>query len=159
MIDSAITLVFEKLLSHLPNWLISRMYPTAKIESEIKIELRSNRPIVISRTDIPSISIYFTITNLSLVDLILDRLLIELWISQPTLYGAVLERSKVPKRDDTTIYFTGLLTGPQIEHIKKHTHDRTIAEIQISTKAYFESKSGIIKKEKDLHVLDVKVEL
>jgi len=143
-------MVFEKMLKYLPKWLIRRIYPTTRIAQEIRIDLRSNVPIQIARYDIPKISLYFTITNHSLVDLVLDRLLIEIHISsQPILYGILLERHNIPKRETTGIYFEDLLTSLQAEHLKKRTSEiKMIEYLQVDVKAYFESNSGIIKLEK-----------
>lgn len=143
-------MVFEMLLKHLPKWLIRRIYPTAKIANEIEIVLRDNRPIQISKSDIPKISVHFNIINHSLIDLVLDRLFINIYVgSQPILFGTKLERHEIPKRRTTEIYFENLLASSQYDYLEKKCNPKIkmIDTINMDVKIYFESDSGIIEIE------------
>jgi hypothetical protein len=88
--------MIEMGLSILPEKLGSRLYPTQKIADRIKIDLRNN-PVAINPGEVPTISIWFRITNMSPLNIVLDRLLIDFWIGQPTLYGMILKRYEIPK--------------------------------------------------------------
>jgi hypothetical protein len=139
---------FEMLLKHLPKRLIRYLYPTTRIEQEIKINLRSNNPIQLAQSDsIPKISLWFEITNHSLVDLILDRMLIEIQISsQLMFYGALLRRQEIPKRKTTNVYFNELLTSLQQQHLRNKCNQKKMIEsLHVDIEAYFEFNSEIIK--------------
>ncbi|MCK9570994.1 hypothetical protein M0R72_18745 [Candidatus Pacearchaeota archaeon] len=137
----------EMALKHLPKRLIGYLYPTTRIVQKIKIDLRGNNPIQIARFDIPKISLWFEIKNRSLVDLVLDRMLIEIQInSQPILYGAMLRRQEIPKTDDTIVYFNELLTSLQQQHLlSRRDKNKMIETIHVDVEAYFEFNSEIIK--------------
>lgn len=158
LLGSITSFIIEKVLDMLPETLICLLVPPQKIASQVELDLRRTNPIDICfGTDIPRISIYFRISNMSPVNLVLDRLLIELWVGQPTFRRAILQRYDVPKRrsrDD--IYFSEQLTIPQQEQIKKHVDGKLISEpITMNVKAYFESKVGFICVEKTLEHRDV----
>ncbi len=70
-----------------------------------------------------------------------------------------MKRYEVPKRKTTHVYFKELLASPQIDKIKKNTKNQIIERVTLSVEAYFDSNSGIVKKENDLYALDVKAEL
>lgn len=146
------------LLAKLPGWLIRRFYSPYKVAQLIDVDLRSNNPIIITfGTDIPSIDLYFQIYNRSPFDLVLDRLLIDFWVGQPTFRGAILRRYDVPKvgRVDN-VYFGHLLTLPQQEQIKRRREGQLLyVSAAITLTAYFESKIGVICIEKRIDRTDV----
>lgn len=152
--------MFEKVLGILPGWLARYFISSQKIAGQVEIDLRSTNPINIDfETEIPSLSLYFRISNLSPVDLVLDRLLIDLWVRQPTLRGAILQRYDIPKRSSREdVYFRHQLTLPQQEQIRKRAKDQLLsAAVTVHVKAYFESKIGIIPVEAKLESRDVPV--
>ena len=154
--------VLETVLVNLPRWLISYFISPQKIADKVNIDLRSNNPIDISfGSDVPNIQIYFKISNMSLFNLVLDRLLIvDLWIGQPTLHGAILERHDVPKSDiKDDVYFIEQLSSPQQEQIKKHVSNNFLSvPVKFHVKAYFESKIGLIYVENRFEQSNIKVE-
>jgi len=150
--------IIEQTLRILPRWLVRALVRPKEVARHVDIDLRRINPIDITfGTDIPRISIYFRISNMSPFNLILDRLLIELWVGQPTFRRAILERYDVPKRSSREdVYFSEQLTIPQQEQIRKHVNGQLISEpITIYVKAYFESKVGFIYVEKILEHRDV----
>ena len=157
-----ISKVLEIVLVILPRWLISYFISRQKIADQVNIDLRSRNPIDISfGSDVPHIDIYFKISNLSLFNLVLDRLLIvDLWIGQPILHGAILERHDVPKRDiKDGVYFIEQLSIPQQEQIRKRIKNKILSvPVTLHVKAYFESKIGLIYVEKRLEHDDIIVE-
>lgn len=157
-LGSIASYIIQTVLDMLPETLICLLVPARKISSQVELDLRRTNPIDICfGTDIPRISIYFRISNMSPVNLILDRLLIELWVGQPTFRRAILQRYDVPKRTSREdVYFSEQLTIPQQEQIRKHVNGQLISEpITIRLKAYFESKVGFVSVEKILEHRDV----
>lgn len=147
MVGSIASFMIEKILDILPGSMARLLISPQKIASRVEIELRSANPIDISfGTEIPRLSLSFRISNMSLFDLVLDRLLIDLWVGQPTLRGAILERHKVPKRASTdNVYFTNQLTAPQQEQIKTHRNGQILSvPVTMNVTAYFDSKIGAV---------------
>ena len=157
MLEAAATYLIERALNILPRWLSRRLFPPHKLAAQVDIDLRRANPIDIRLgTEVPDIGLYFRIANLSPLSLVLDRLLVNLWVGQPTLRGAVLERQDVPKRSQVDVYFTTQLTGPQQEQIRKHVDGQLLsAPVTVYVKAYFESTVGVICVEKSLEQRDV----
>ena len=149
-IETIVAFISEKVLGILPRWLACRFISSQKIASQVEIDLRSINPIDINfGTEIPSLNLYFRISNLSLVNLFLDRLLIDLWVGQPTFQGAILERYDIPKRSSREdVNFRHQLTLPQQEQIRRCVKDDLLSlAVTINVKEYFESKRGFIPVE------------
>jgi len=152
--------VFEKLLGSLPGRLARIFVSPQKIASQVEIDLRRTNPIDINLgTEIPTLALYFRISNLSLVNLVLDRLLVDLWVGQPTLQAALLARRDIPKRSSTEdVWFRRQLTVPQqrqiLDRAKGHVPS---VRVTVDVEAYFESKIGWILVEKRLEHGDVPV--
>jgi len=160
VIEGIAAIIFENVIDILPRWLARRFISSQKIARQVEIDLRSTNPIDISfGTEIPRLSLCSRVSNLSLFNLVLDRLLIDLWVGQPIFQGAILERFDIPKRksrDD--IYFRYELTLPQQEQIRKRIKDKVISvPITLNVKAYFESKIGFIPVDKRFEQRDVPV--
>src|SRR2546426_5204360 len=135
--------IFEKVLTVLPRWLARRVLPPERIAEQVEIDLRRINPIGIHfrSMEFPCVEAWFRISNQSLVDLILDRLLVDLWVSQPTLQGAVLHRIEIPRRstkDD--IRFWHDLTTNQEDRIRKHADEKGVLQVPVAlyVDAYFE---------------------
>lgn len=107
-------------------------------------------------------ALWFEIKNRSLVDLVLDRMLIEIQInSQTILYGAMLRRQEIPKADDTSVYFNELLTSLQQQHLLSRCNKNEMIEtIHVDVEAYFEFNSEVIKiNGGNIYAQNVKCEL
>ena len=146
------------LFSKLPGWLIRLYYNSDKICGSIDIDLRSNSPIDIRfGTEIPEINLYFHINNRSPFDLTLDRLLIDLWVAQPTLKGVILRRHFISRgKSSNDICFSCPLTSQQQNQIKKRCEESLISvPIKISITAYLESKVGMICCDRQIERSDV----
>lgn len=158
MLSEVVGHFFRMLLAKLPGWLVRRFYNPCKTSQLIDIDLRSNNPIIISfGTDIPSVDLYFQIYNKSPFNLVLDRLLIDFWIGQPTFRGAILRRYDVPHGGHVNnIYFGHLLTLPQQEQIKNRIQGQLLTvPVSITIIGYFESKLGVLCVEKRIERTDV----
>jgi hypothetical protein len=158
MFEAISSFLLEKMLGIFPRWLARRFISSQKTANQIEIDLRRINPIDISfGSDIPSLRLCFRISNLSPFNLVLDRLLIDLWVGQPTLRGAILVRYDVPKRSSRDdIYFTDQLTVPQQEQIRERINGQLLSvPVTIYVEAYFDSKVGLVHVKKTLEHRDI----
>jgi hypothetical protein len=158
MIPEPFGYLLRQLLAKLPGWLIRYFYNPEKIANFIDIDLRSNAPINIHfGMEIPEIVLYFHINNRTPFTLTLDRLLIDLWVGQPTLKGAILKRYVIPKGESINdIYFSCPLTSQQQKQIRDRCNGQVLSShLTLKITAYFESKINMICKETNIERLDV----
>ena len=142
-----------KVVDYLPSFILARLFPPKTIAQQVEIRLRSETPICITlEAEVPRIDLYFEITNLSHVDLVLDRLLIDFWFGQPTFQGAVLKHYAVPSRKSVnTIRYSQVLTVAQQKQSKQYIDNSiTHGQILIYLTAYLESKVGVIEVQKNI---------
>jgi len=147
----------EEARTMLPGWLRSRRRRRETIQDQIVIDLRSVNPIDISfGSDVPRITVYFRIANMSPVDLVLDRLLVNLWVGQPTLNAAILHRQEVPRRNEEIVSFAEPLSLPQQEQMQHQVRDNMLdTTVYIYVDAYFDSKIGQVHVEERFERQDV----
>ncbi len=148
MVEIALYL-FDKVLAVLPRWLIRWFLPPERIAEQVEIDLRRINPIAIyfRSTEFPCVEAWFRISNQSQVNLVLDRLLVDLWVGQPTIQGAILHRTEIPRRtskDD--IRFWHDLTGAEEERIRRRADGQGILTVPVAlyVDAYFESRVGLV---------------
>ncbi len=140
--------LIDRLVSVLPGLLLRLFYSPGKVGNDVKINLRGELPINTSlNSSVPHLDLYLEITNLSNLNLVLDRILLDLWFGQPVLQGAILERYKIPSRStENPVFFRTDLTSKQIDQIKPYLTDSPPSGgISLSTIAYYESKIGVIE--------------
>ncbi len=162
MFEAIVSFIIEKILDVLPRSVARWFIPPAKIAKQVEIDLRRIHPIDISLgSEIPRLALYFRISNLSPVNLVLDRLLIDLWLRQPALQGAILERYDLPRRstrDD--IFFKDQLTVSQQAQIRRYVDGKLLSvPATIHLKAYFDSKIGSVCVERNLEHGDIPCDL
>ena len=132
----------ERLYHFLPRWLERRMLPPANVQKEIRIDLRRQNPVSVQGGEVPTIWLWFEISNLSQIDITLDRLLFDVWFGQPTLRGAILGRAEIAKRSTATdIHFWTALDAQQVAQIKRYLGN-PLPEVTVNFSAYFESRIG-----------------
>ena len=140
--------VIDKIITAIPGTLLRLIYPPEKVASQIKVRLKGETPINPSlNSSVPHLDIYFEVTNLSNIDLEIDRLLIDLWFGQPVLIGAILDRKLIKSRsDDFELYFREFLSSKQIKQIEPYLDENPPSgRISLDIRAYFNSKIGQIK--------------
>lgn len=140
--------LIEKVISVIPGLLLRLFYSPGKVASDVIITLRGELPINPSlNSSVPHLDLYLEITNLSNLNLIVDRVLLDLWFGQPVLQGAILERYRISSRSsETQLFFRTDLTSKQIDQIKPYLTDSPPSGcISLSITAYFDSKIGIIE--------------
>lgn len=145
----------------LPRFLLKRLVPTDSLIEEVDIDLRSTNPINFALSKkVPELSVWLRITNRSLLEISLDRILMEIWVGQPLLWGGVFEpKTLEPRSTIEDVYFRSKLSNSQVEQIEANVDDGDIREISIQANAYFNSKSGPFNVETNLKSRDVSVTL
>lgn len=142
--------LFGKAIDILPGFLLRLMYSPNKIARQVRIGLRSEKPICPNLTrEVPDIDLYFEVTNLSNLNLVLERLLVDLWFGQPTLKGSLLRRYCIsPRSVSQNICFNSDLTQAQCQYIDEFLNSQGgRGRIHLHATAYFESKVGVIEVE------------
>ena len=141
----------EKGLERTPKFILSRLLPAEKLKGKIDIDLRAENPIDINTAKmVPSIALWFEVVNRSSLNLTLEKVLLEVWLGQPTFAGAILQSIVVPRAERVKdIRFWQDLSSAQVEQYEwfKKTNQM---EITIYLKAYFVSKIGTIVLEKPI---------
>lgn len=135
----------RRLESRFPGPILRAMYSPERAKEWVKIALRENAPGEIYLNNLPPfIDLYFQITNLGPVDLVLDRAVIEVWFSQPTFSAAILNRYKIPAGEITDgIHLRQMLADNQKAQIESFTQaSQKGGRLHINITAYFESKLG-----------------
>ncbi|HZG52740.1 MAG TPA: hypothetical protein VEZ40_11445 [Pyrinomonadaceae bacterium] len=143
--NEIISYLAGKMADRLPSFMLSRLLSPKKVAQQVRVNLRGVNPIRLDLNAVnPQIALWFEITNLSNLKLTLDRLLIDVWFSQPIFKDYILERYEVPPREIITdIYYWQNLTNAQKQQIKlcQSNHGR----IYINLTAYFDSKIGRVE--------------
>jgi hypothetical protein len=133
------------LQSRLPGVLLRVLYKPDDIRQQVVIGLRDNAPgTLYLGNPIPSVDLYFQITNLSPIDLVLDRALVDVWFGQPTFTVALLHRYSVPAGEITTgIHVRQMLSENQKAYIQAfEAAAHGMGQFHVYITAYFESKLG-----------------
>ena len=142
--------VLDKLVSITPSLLLRLFYSPKKVASQVKVNLKGEKPVSPSlNSSVPHVDIYLEITNLSNLDLVLDRMLIDLWVGQPVLVGTILKRTKIPSRSTgQQVFFRSNLSSKQVQQIEPFMSETPPAgSVTLSINAYLESKVGIVEIE------------
>jgi hypothetical protein len=132
--------------TRLPGVVLRLLYKPEEVQRKVKIALQdSGQPLSIYlNSQVPSIGMNFQIINLSAIDLILDRMLIEVWFGQPTFSAALLDRYVVPAGEVTQgLYLRHMLSDTQKQQIELFEKTAgNVGSLGIHVIAYFESKLG-----------------
>jgi len=91
-----------RLVDWLPSWLVRRFVPLASVQRQVKVLPRSRSPLNFSLNEAtPTVRAYFQVENHSGVDLVLDRIITDIWAGQPVAYGVIAYRTAIPKHTTT----------------------------------------------------------
>lgn len=144
-LDTVTSYFTEKAIDKSPGWFARRTFHP----DQVVVDLRRQRPVDISfgRT-VPRIEVAFRIDNRSHVDLVLERLVFDLWVGQPILNGVVWQRHEVPKHQDREdVFFWAPLIPSQVEQVRQQVKNGMIEETNLEVTAYFESRIGLVTVE------------
>lgn len=127
----------------MPGVILRLIYKPDDIQRRVIIGLRENVPAALYLGNpVPSIDLYFQITNLSPIDLVLDRALVDVWWGQPTFTVALLHRYSVPAGEITQgIHVRHMLAENQKAYIEAF-NAAPGGRFHVFITAYFESKLG-----------------
>lgn len=141
---------FWRWLVSIPGWLKQRFGPVPVDDNEIDIRLREKNPVVIRfSTELPDLSVWFNLSSKSQLDLVLDRMLIEVWITQPTVVnGWILTRPTIPRMGELIeqVYYVTLLDETQQDQVRHRgkwndqQNDFRVDEVTVNVKAWLWSK-------------------
>jgi hypothetical protein len=145
--NEIISYLVGKVADRIPAFILSRLLPPAKVARQIRVNLRGNNPVTLDLDgENPQAGLWLEVTNLSNLKLTLDRLLVEVWFSQPTFEGVISKRYVVPPREVVTdIHYRQSLTPGQKARIESCLSQR--GQIYIHLTAYFETKVGLVEVE------------
>jgi hypothetical protein len=134
-----------RLLDWLPGWLVRRFVRLDSIARQVRLQPRSKSPLTFGLTEqTPAVHVWFQVENHSSIDLMLDRVVLDVWAGQPVAYGVMAHRTRVLKHSTMSQVppFVGALTPAAIEQIKRHQQEQPPKAYSINASAYFDSKLG-----------------
>jgi len=136
----------RSLQSRLPRVVLRLFYKPDDIQERVVIALRDNAPGSANMGQpVPYVDLYFQITNLSPLDLVLDRALVDVWFGQPTFTAFLLHRYSVRAGEITKgIHVRHMVTESQKAYIQAFDSATpgNRGRFYIYVTAYFESKLG-----------------
>ncbi|MGI8551316.1 MAG: hypothetical protein ACR2PL_11110 [Dehalococcoidia bacterium] len=133
----------ERVYEFLPRWIARRIVPTDVLAQEVRIGLRPNIPVEVQfGTTVPYLGICLRLTNLSLANVKLDRLVYDVWFGQPTVKASHVEPCKIAWRSSEDILLRENLNADQRQQIQSQAKGEVIELVTINMTAYFESKGG-----------------
>jgi hypothetical protein len=135
-----------------PSNIIRMFLKPERVLPKIHIGLREELPIDLRLdADVSFIDLYFQITNLSPIDILLDRMLIEMWFGQPTFYSAILKQYVLPAGEITkNIFLRYELSSAQVSQIKAFQTNGRRGSICLNLTAFFDSKIGRYEVRKNI---------
>jgi hypothetical protein len=139
------------LLSRLPPFVLRIFLRPEVVSSRVDIDLRGENPIrLVLNAEVPYVDLYFQITNLSPLNLVLDRLLADVWFGQPTFTSAVLRRYEIPAGQITRgVQLRYQLASAQRKQIDEFAQSQgQRGAIHIYLTGYFQSRAGSIEIQK-----------
>jgi hypothetical protein len=124
------------------------------IAHQVDIDLRGDAAVTFQMTSqIPQLFLWFEVANRSPVDLQLDRMLLEVWINTPLIYGGpILNRVPLPSGKKLgNVYFAAMLSAGQVAEIRRMTTPQGYIDgVQVRVTAYFQAREGWIEVSKQI---------
>lgn len=119
--------------------------PPTDFTRSITLRLREEYAISLDLSTVPSVAVWFEVINHSDVEVVLDRIVLELRVGQPVLQDVMAHRYPIPSHETVSnIYFFGLLTEGATALIRKHQEalrapGGAVQQLQVNARAYFDS--------------------
>ena len=118
-----LSLIGERLLAVLPDWLRRRLYPDARLPREVTLRLRGEKPIQVNVSAKPSeLWVYFEVENHNPVDIVLDRIVLFLWAtSGGSLADGVMANRHAVTRHSTSdlIAWRSIITAEAADVVRR----------------------------------------
>jgi hypothetical protein len=113
---------------------------------DIALRLRDEAAIVIDVTSVvPNVMVWFEVINHSDVDLVLDRIVLELRVGQPILHGVMAHRYPIPPHKTvSTITFFGMLTEGAMQLVRQF-QQQGHQTIHVTARAYFDAPAAALR--------------
>jgi hypothetical protein len=130
-----------RLLDWLPRWIVRRFVKLEAIARQVKLGLLSTGAVTFGLTEAaPVVRVWFQVENHSGLDVVLDRIVLEVWAGQPIAYGVMARRTTIARHTTAREVgpFVAALTVPAIERV---THI-TSTPLPISTRNWAHSQSS-----------------
>lgn len=148
-------IVVNSFLKYLPSFLLKHLCPESKLRKEIEVRGRPEGDQAgFSSQNPASFYFYLMINNKSDLDLELEKLVYEIWYTQPLCNGAYLQTQEIKSKQNKDIYGKIFLSEEQIK--KAQEENRKDSKLSLNYKAYFNTKVGKLLKEGQIY-LNVKV--
>jgi len=137
-------------LDWLPGWLVRRFVPLTSVVRQVRLLPRSKAPLNFSLNETtPTVRAWFQVENHSGIELMLDRIVSDIWAGQPVAYGLMGYRTRIPKHTTATQIppFQVALTPAAIEQVQRQRQlQQATPGIQpsytMNATAFFDSKLG-----------------
>ncbi|MEP6848895.1 MAG: hypothetical protein ABI999_08555 [Acidobacteriota bacterium] len=141
--------IIEKGAESTPSFVLRRLIPAAKLKGKIDVDLRRDSPIgFVDSAQVPHVSLWFDITNRSSLNLVLEKVYLDVWFGQPTFVGWILKPIEIPRTENVKdILYWQDLTQAQVKQYQ-WCRDTIKGNITVNLIAYFNSKIGTIVLEK-----------
>lgn len=146
MVNELISVASSKILHKAPPYLAKKIYSESEFKKHIDIDVQSSNPINISlNRDIPEISIYLKITNMSPFDVRLNRAVFSLWInsdsgSQPLFnHFWILSPTDIKIGTSEKIFCQKELNEFQVKFVEKIKDSREVTANLSAFKSWFNS--------------------
>lgn len=161
MVETFFGYFLGKIIDLIPGFLLRIVLSPEKVARKLTIDLWRNFPMRVSLAgSVPSIEIWFTTTNFNYIDVSLDRLLVELWLTQPLTDVVLLARQDIPRLSSVSEIrlSSHQLSRAQRQWIETRTAaGRTTEPFTLHIDAYFQSRVGWIHIKHSLQQQSVEV--
>ncbi len=152
------------LLGLLPGIILRLFIKVDHIARDLEIDLRSSAPIqVYLGGEVAWFCAWFRFTNKSPLTILVDRGVLQIWISQPVIDGAILKRFELlPKQTSDNILFETRLSELQqkafLAHANRKGGDRIEPRLTLHMDTYCECKIGRFHLRLTKELYDVRAE-
>lgn len=147
-LELALTL-FDRVSSAFPRFVLRRIYTKAKLDQQVLIDTRSVNPIIFSLgTYVPTVTAWFTITNMTNLVWKIHDFSANIWLGQPLVTAICHDKPPdISRKTVGKIFTRSELNEFQVNRLKewKGKQSREVDNATIYVNAHFESKIGLVE--------------
>ena len=151
MLEPVSAFLVERLYQFLPQWLDRRLLPPDRVAKKLEIDLRRDAPIEFwLGTDPPRVTLNFRVANHNSVVVELDRMLVDIWVGGPFVYGApLLHRYALAPGETADLVLNTFFDRGHLTNFRSQVESSTglLREVSVNGTAYFSYKVGWIRKD------------
>jgi len=134
------------LIASLTPGVFLRLFMTVeRVKKDFEVDLRSEAPVDLTFSGaVPDLDVWLRCTNKSAVPVVVDRVLFKIWVGQPIIDGAILQRTTVGPKENRKLYFHSILSNAQQAAIKKHVKEEGLLDVPIEfhMEVHYDCKVG-----------------